>query len=142
MYQPGFFGYWNEDIGHDVATFRVMPAQQNFGADGAAVHPEGDVDLELWKKGRKSVVVCRHWQVRQVGIELIRDLNGILKFERADEAIFLSSGSYTHDAWQFAQGKPLRLIDGEGLLNLILTLLYWEKLNVIRDLRILKSLEN
>ena len=115
-----------------LVTLRVLPRHrfellvgEAFGRQGYVVEPrgsrapEGDVDLELWKKGRKSVVVCRHWQVRQVGIDLIRDLNGILKFERADEAIFLSSGSYTHDAWQFAQGKPLRLIDGEGLLNLL-----------------------
>lgn len=115
-----------------LVTLRVLPRHrfellvgEAFGRQGYVVEPrgsrapEGDVDLELWRERRKSVVVCRHWQVRQIGIELIRELYGILKFERADEAIFLSSGSYTHDAWQFAQGKPLRLIDGEGLLNLL-----------------------
>jgi len=115
-----------------LVTLRVLPRHrfellvgEAFGRQGYVVEPrgsrapEGDVDLELWREGRKSVVVCRHWQVRQIGIDLIRELYGILKFERADEAIFLSSASYTHDAWQFAQGKPLRLIDGEGLLNLL-----------------------
>jgi len=115
-----------------LVTLRVLPRHrfellvgEAFGRQGYVVEPrgsrapEGDVDLELWREGRKSVVVCRHWQVRQIGIEMIRELYGILKFERADEAVFLSSGSYTHDAWQFAQGKPLRLIDGEGLLNLL-----------------------
>jgi len=115
-----------------LVTLRVLPRHrfellvgEAFGRQGYVVEPrgsrapEGDVDLELWREGRKSIVVCRHWQARQVGIELIRELHEILKFERADEAIFLSSGSYTHDAWQFAQSKPLRLIDGDRLLNLL-----------------------
>ena len=81
--------------------------------------PEGEVDLELWRDGRKSIVLCRHWQARQIGIAQIRELNDIMRFERADEAIFLSSGQYTHEAWQYAQGKPLRLIEGDGLLSLL-----------------------
>jgi restriction system protein len=64
-------------------------------------------------------VVCRHWQARQISIAQIRELNDIMRFERAGEAIFLSSGQYTHEAWQYAQGKPLRLIDGDGLLSLL-----------------------
>ena len=81
--------------------------------------PDGDVDLELWRDGRKSIVVCRHWQARQIGIAQVRELNDIMRFERADEAIFLSGGHYTHEVWQYAQGKPLRLIDGDGLLSLL-----------------------
>lgn len=115
-----------------LVTLRILPRHrfellvgEAFGREGYVVEargsraPEGEVDLELWRDGRKSIVICRHWQARQIGISLIRELNGVMRYERADEAIFLSSGNYTHDAWQFAQGKPLRLIDGEGLLNLL-----------------------
>lgn len=115
-----------------LVTLRVLPRHrfellvgEAFGRQGYIVEargnraPDGEVDLELWRDGRKSIVVCRHWQAKQVGISLIRELHEVMKFERADEAIFLSSGQYTHDAWQFAQGKPLRLIDGDGLLNLL-----------------------
>lgn len=115
-----------------LVTLRVLPRHrfellmaEAFGRDGYVVEargsraPEGEVDLELWRDGKKSIVICRHWQARQIGISLIRELHDVMKYERADEAIFLSSGHYTHDAWQFAQGKPLRLIDGDGLLNLL-----------------------
>ena len=115
-----------------LVTLRVLPRHrfellvgEAFGRQGYIVEargnraPDGEVDLELWRDGRKSIVVCRHWQAKQIGISLIRELHEVMKFERADEAIFLSSGQYTHDAWQFAQGKPLRLIDGDGLLNLL-----------------------
>lgn len=115
-----------------LVALRVLPRHrfellvgEAFGRQGYVVEargsraPDGEVDLELWRDGKKSIVICRHWQARQIGISLIRELNDVLRFERADEAIFLSSGQYTHDAWQFAQGKPLRLIDGDGLLNLL-----------------------
>lgn len=115
-----------------LVALRVLPrhrfellAGEAFGRQGYIVEPrgsrapDGEVDLELWRDGRKSIVVCRHWQARQIGIAQVRELNDIMRFERADEAIFLSGGHYTHEAWQYAQGKPLRLIDGDGLLSLL-----------------------
>jgi len=118
--------------GGSLVALRVLPRHrfellvgEAFGRQGYVVEargsraPDGEVDLELWRDGRKSIVICRHWQARQVGVNLIRELHEIMKYERADEAIFLSSGQYTHDAWQFAQGKPLRLIEGDGLLSLL-----------------------
>jgi restriction system protein len=115
-----------------LVALRVLPrhrfellVSEAFGRQGYVVEargsraPDGKVDLELWQDGRKSIVQCRHWQARQVGVGPICELNDAMKAERADEAIFLSSGNYTHDAWQFAQGKPLRLIDSDGLLHLL-----------------------
>ncbi|MDH3287562.1 MAG: restriction endonuclease [Betaproteobacteria bacterium] len=115
-----------------LVALRVLPRHrfellvaEAFGRQGYVVEPRGSrapdgaVDLELWQDGRKSIVRCRHWQARQVGAPLIRELYDAMRAERADEAIFLSSGHYTHEAWQFGGGKPLRLIDGDGLLHLL-----------------------
>ena len=126
-----FRGIARERRGSLVAL-RVLPRHrfellvgEAFGRQGYVVEargsraPDGEVDLELWRDGRKSIVVCRHWQAKQIGIAQIRELNDIMRFERGDEAIFLSGGNYTHEAWQYAQGKPLRLIDGDGLLSLL-----------------------
>ena len=115
-----------------LVALRVLPRHrfellvgEAFGRQGYVVEPrgsrapDGEVDLELWRDGRKSIVICRRWQLPKVGIAEIRELHDIQRFERADEAIFLSSGQYTHEAWQYAQGKPLRLIEGNGLLELL-----------------------
>lgn len=115
-----------------LVALRVLPRHrfellvgEAFGRQGYVVEPrgsrapDGEVDLELWRDGRKSIVVCRRWQAPKAGIAEIRELHDIQRFERADEAIYLSSGQYTHEAWQYAQGKPLRLIDGNGLLALL-----------------------
>jgi len=115
-----------------VIALRVLPRHrfellvgEAFGRAGYVVEPrgsrapDGEVDLELWRDRKKSIVICRHWQARQIGIAPVRELYAVMRYERADEAIFLSSGHYTHEAWQFAQGKPLRLVDSEGLLSLL-----------------------
>jgi restriction system protein len=81
--------------------------------------PDGGVDLELWKSGRKTLVQCKRWQTKRVGVNLVRELYGVMTAEGADEGIFVSSGDYTDDARQFADGKPIRLINGKALLKMI-----------------------
>ena len=39
--------------------------------------------------------------------------------EHADEAIIVTSGKFTAEAESFAQGKPIQLVDGPRLLQLI-----------------------
>jgi restriction system protein len=84
---------------------------------GAA--PDGGVDLVLFRDGRKTVVQCKRWRTKQVGVALVRDLYGAMTAETADEAIFVSSGEYTADARRFADGKPIRLVDGSTLLEMV-----------------------
>ena len=38
--------------------------------------------------------------------------------ERADRAIFITSGVYTEEALGFAQGKPIELVDGAQLAQM------------------------
>ncbi len=84
---------------------------------GAA--PDGGIDLVLQKAGSKSVVQCKRWQARQVDVPLVRELYGVMTAEGANEAILVTCGEYTEDASQFAAGKPIRLIHGETLLEMI-----------------------
>jgi restriction system protein len=44
---------------------------------------------------------------------------GLMTAERADEAIIVTSGKFTAEAESFAQGKPIQLVDGPCLLQLI-----------------------
>ncbi len=85
------------------------------GGDG----PDGGIDLVLYRQGRTTIVQCKRWRNAQVGVTLVRELFGVMISEHANEAIFVSSGTYTPDAVAFADGKPIRLIDGESLLGMI-----------------------
>jgi restriction system protein len=80
---------------------------------------DGGVDLVLRKAGRFSLVQCKQWKVFSVGASVIREMFGIMTAERADEAIIVTSGRFTSEAESFAQGKPIRLVDGPHLLKLV-----------------------
>lgn len=80
---------------------------------------DGGVDLVLRKDGRISLVQCKQWKVFSVGAPVIREMFGLLTSERADEAIIVTSGNFTREAQSFAEGKPIRLVDGPQLLALV-----------------------
>lgn len=81
--------------------------------------PDGGVDLVLRKNRLKTIVQCKHWKAQQVGVNVVRELLGVMVAERADRGIIVSSGRFTNEAGEFARGKPIELMDGEALNDLI-----------------------
>jgi restriction system protein len=84
---------------------------------GAAA--DGGVDLELRAKGKTLVVQCKRWKTRTVGVELVRELYGAMVGDEAHGAIFVTSGRYTFDAIEFARDKPIKLVDGSELVEML-----------------------
>ncbi|MDB6124225.1 MAG: hypothetical protein JWQ71_3218 [Pedosphaera sp.] len=80
---------------------------------------DGGVDLIICKAGRTSLVQCKQWKTFSVGAPVIREQFGIMTAEKADEAIIVTSGKFTAEAESFALGKPIQLLDGPGLLELV-----------------------
>ncbi|MEQ1600507.1 MAG: restriction endonuclease [Methylophilaceae bacterium] len=80
---------------------------------------DGGIDLVLYKNGKKSIVQCKRWKTFSIGVPLIRELYGVMTAERANDCIFVSSGNYTAEARLFAEDKPIWLIDGSELLDLV-----------------------
>lgn len=66
----------------------------------------------------RYVIQCKRW-LRPVGEETVRDLYGTVTAERANKGILISSGAFTKQARAFAEGKPLELIDGAALEQLV-----------------------
>lgn len=90
-------------------------AVQENGLGGA----DGGIDLILRRSGETWLVQCKRWKTFKVGVKEVRELYGILAAERADRGIFITCGEYTLDALAFAVGKPLDLVDGPALLELV-----------------------
>src|SRR5712692_9167004 len=93
---------------------------------GATVSPrggpmaDGGVDLSLtYPSGERLIVQCKHWKSRHIGVKPVRELWGVLGDEKADGAIFVTSGSFSADALAFAHGKRLELIDGPKLRGMM-----------------------
>jgi len=83
--------------------------------------PNSRVHITLQKGGERTLVDCRDWQAAQVGLPPVRELYKTLNSEHADGALLVTSGSFTLDAEAFARDKPIGLIDGPALLELVAT---------------------
>ena len=80
---------------------------------------DGGIDLVLRGNGETILVQCKRWRSRKVGVDKVRELYGILVSEGANRGILVSSGHFTNDAKSFSAGKPLTLIDGSALVQLV-----------------------
>lgn len=80
---------------------------------------DGGIDLILNKDGRRELVQCKQWRSQQVGVAVVREMWGLANHHRVDGIKIVSLGDYTDDAAAFAEGKPIELINGTALLDLI-----------------------
>ncbi|MBB4725970.1 restriction endonuclease [Xanthomonas euvesicatoria] len=80
---------------------------------------DGGIDLMLRKDGRRTLVQCKQWKRRQVGVSVVREMYGLLAHHQAHAVKIACIGTYTKDAERFAEGKPIELIGGKQLLNMI-----------------------
>lgn len=81
--------------------------------------PDGGIDLILQRDGKKSIVQCKRWRTLSIGVSHIRELYGVMNAVQANDCVFVISGNYTADARLFAEEKPIWLIDGAELLELV-----------------------
>lgn len=86
-----------------------------FGGSG----PDGGVDLGLIKNGERFLVQCKHWRKDQVGVNVVRQLNGVIAAHGAHGGFVVTGGQFTNDAREFAQKTKIELIDGASLGELI-----------------------
>jgi restriction system protein len=82
---------------------------------------DGGVDLILGRDGKVTLVQCKRWNGAPVGVRQVRELYGVLHDRGASAAKLVATTSFTPDAIAFAKGKPIELVDGNGLLRLLQT---------------------
>ena len=88
---------------------------RRIGGDG----PDGGVDLVLDRGAEKVLVQCKQWRAFKVGVNVVRELYGVMAAQGAASGIVVTSGNFTHDAIEFASGRNVRLIAGPELRELI-----------------------
>ena len=77
------------------------------------------VDLVLRKDGESVLVQCKHWRAVKVDVKIVRELYGVMASKHTPHGVAITSGMFTQDAKNFAADKPMDLIDGYQLLELI-----------------------
>ncbi len=85
--------------------------------------PDGGIDLVLRKpvtNGNETYVVqCKHWKAYKVGVDVVRELYGVMAARGAAGGFVVTSGRFTNEAMAFAQGRNVRLVDGARLKELL-----------------------
>jgi restriction system protein len=81
--------------------------------------PDEGIDLVLKKDGNLVLVQCKQWKTTKIGVNVVRELLGVMTAKHAASGILITSGIFTQEAKNFAAGKPIDLVDGPQLLRLI-----------------------
>jgi len=83
------------------------------------------VDLVLTRPGKnggeKFLVQCKQWRAFKVGVDVVRELYGVMAARGATGGFVVTSGRFIEDAIKFASGRNVALVDGpklQGLLSL------------------------
>jgi restriction system protein len=90
---------------------RVTQASRDGGVDAVAFDPDPI-------RGGKIVIQAKRY-THTVGVSAVRDLYGTLMNEGATKGILVTTSNYAPDAYEFANGKPITLLSGANLLNLL-----------------------
>jgi restriction system protein len=90
---------------------KVTRASRDGGVDAVIFDPDPI-------RGGKIVVQAKRY-TNTVGVSAVRDLYGTLLNEGATKGILVSTAHYGPDAYEFAKGKPITLLDGGNLLHLL-----------------------
>jgi restriction system protein len=84
---------------------------------------DGGVDVWLYSRTQPdqpvSLVQCKHWSGKQVGVDKVRELLGVMASKRVPRGIFATTSTFSSDAREFAQGNGIDLLDVHKLLTII-----------------------
>lgn len=90
-------------------------AVKETGGGGA----DGGVDLRLTRNGETYLVQCKQWRAFKVGVDVVRELYGVMAAEGAAGGFVVTSGQFTEEAEKFAAGRNVTLANGEKLQCLV-----------------------
>jgi restriction system protein len=80
---------------------------------------DGGVDLVLLKGKESFLVQCKQWKAYKVGVDVVRELYGVMAAKGATGGFVVTSGTFTDDAKAFASDQNIMLLDGKALHELI-----------------------
>ena len=84
---------------------------------------DGGVDVWLYSRQQPgqavSLVQCKNWNGRQVGVDKIRELRGVMAARKVGRGVFATTSTFSAEAASFAQENGIDLLDVEKLLSII-----------------------
>lgn len=80
---------------------------------------DGGVDLVLRRDRETHLVQCKQWKAFKVGVTVVRELYGVMAVRGAAGGFIVTSGRFSREATEFADGRNVKLLEGKALLALI-----------------------
>lgn len=94
--------------------------RKGFGVlENATMGSDGGIDLRLERNGTRLLVQCKQWRSVKVSVNIVREMYGVMMHEKADGVVIVTSGVFTQEAREFAADKPIELIEGQKLFEMI-----------------------
>ena len=88
---------------------------QETGGGGA----DGGVDPVLVRGNERFFVQCKRWRALMVSVDVVRELYGVMAARGATGGYVVTSGTFSKDATEFAEGRNITVIDGPELFRRI-----------------------
>lgn len=102
---------FEQEFSNPGSEVKVTRATRDAGVDAVIFDPDP-------VRGGKIVVQAKRY-TNTVDVSAVRDLYGAVLNEGASKGILVTTSNFGPDAYGFAQGKPLSLINGQNLLFLL-----------------------
>ncbi|MGD0038282.1 MAG: restriction endonuclease [Bacteroidota bacterium] len=102
---------FEKEFAQSGGEVKVTQASRDGGVDAVAFDPDPI-------RGGKIVIQAKRY-TNTVGVSAVRDLFGTVMNEGATKGILVTTADYGPDAYEFAKGKPLTLMNGANLLYLL-----------------------
>jgi restriction system protein len=102
---------FEKEFAQSGGEVKVTQASRDGGVDAVAFDPDPI-------RGGKIVIQAKRY-TNTVGVSAVRDLFGTVMNEGATKGILVTTADYGPEAYEFAKGKPLTLMNGGNLLYLL-----------------------
>lgn len=91
--------------------------RRKFNVEETRSGADGGVDLIVTKGMEKYIVQCKHWKAYKVGVNVVRELLGVMVGVGATGGFVVTSGEFTKDATDYAKANNILLLDGKDFFN-------------------------
>jgi len=122
---------FEKEFSQSGGEVKVTQASRDGGVDAIAFDPDPI-------RGGKMVIQAKRY-TNLVGVSAVRDLYGTVVNEGATKGILVTTSNYGPDAYGFAKGKPITLLDGGNLLSLLAKHGHKAKIDLLDAKRILSE---
>lgn len=89
--------------------------RRHFSVEETKAGADGGVDLIATKGTEKYLIQCKHWQAYKVGVNVVRELLGVMVGVGATGGFVVTSGEFTKDAIDFAKANHILTLNGKEL---------------------------